>query len=71
MNGVLLLQGFQINDGHATALGNYLSKSEGIKSLIIDDAGVSDENLSKILNGLSSSTGQIVYQSKNFGDESL
>jgi hypothetical protein len=56
VNGVLLLQGFAITEGHATALGNYLAKSEDVRSIIIDDASVSDDCLSKILNGLSSST---------------
>ena len=68
INGVLLLQGFAITEGHATALGNYLAKSEDVKRIIIDDASLSDESLSKILQGLSRDTEQIVYQSKNFGE---
>jgi hypothetical protein len=71
VNGVLLLQGFAITEGHATALGNYLAKSEDVTSLIIDDTSVSDESLSKVLSGLPASTSQIVYQSKSFGEHSL
>jgi hypothetical protein len=49
MKNVLLLQGFNISEGQATAISNFLSGSEGIKSLIIDDAKATDENLAKIL----------------------
>jgi hypothetical protein len=54
INRCMLLQGFTISEGHAKALCNFLSRSEGIKSLIIDDAKATDEHLAKVLEGLSS-----------------
>ena len=70
-NGVMLLQGITLSEGQATALGNFLTQSDGVRGLIIDDTKVTDESFAKILKGLSPKIEQICYQNNDFGEKSV
>ena len=57
-DGTLSLTGYKLNTGLCTALGNFLGKNIHsdnpyiVRSLILDDNGISDDDFANILRGI-------------------